>query len=131
MLKKKKGGGGGGGGAKRKKKQRKPKEYEGVYFRCTTHSVVGDVLRSRPGWTEVDPESDDYDFNWSDVHWVHENVKNGSHALVNHFPNHYELTRKDLLIKNVKRMRKSLRKSVHRDAFERFFLNAADVTRTL
>lgn len=30
------------------------------------------------------------------------------HQRVNHFRNHYELTRKDLLVKNVKRMRKQL-----------------------
>ena len=27
---------------------------------------------------------------------------------INHFPNHYELTRKDLLVKNIKRYRKDL-----------------------
>lgn len=30
--------------------------------------------------------------------------------IINHFPNHYELTRKDLLVKNVKRYRKELEK---------------------
>ena len=30
--------------------------------------------------------------------------------MVNHFPNHYELTRKDLMIKNIKRYRKELEK---------------------
>ncbi|XP_048463822.1 polyglutamylase complex subunit TTLL1-like [Rhincodon typus] len=30
--------------------------------------------------------------------------------IVNHFPNHYELTRKDLMIKNIKRYRKELEK---------------------
>jgi len=28
--------------------------------------------------------------------------------VINHFPNHYELTRKDLLVKNIKRYRKEL-----------------------
>lgn len=28
--------------------------------------------------------------------------------IINHFPNHYELTRKDLLVKNIKRYRKEL-----------------------
>ena len=28
--------------------------------------------------------------------------------IVNHFPNHYELTRKDLMVKNIKRYRKEL-----------------------
>ena len=30
--------------------------------------------------------------------------------IVNHFPNHYELTRKDLMVKNIKRFRKNLDK---------------------
>lgn len=28
--------------------------------------------------------------------------------IINHFPNHYELSRKDLLVKNIKRYRKDL-----------------------
>jgi tubulin polyglutamylase TTLL9 len=32
------------------------------------------------------------------------------HQRVNHFRNHYELTRKDLLIKNLKRIKKQLEK---------------------
>lgn len=31
-----------------------------------------------------------------------------SFRIINHFPNHYELTRKDLLVKNIKRYRKDL-----------------------
>ena len=30
--------------------------------------------------------------------------------MINHFPNHYELTRKDLMVKNIKRYRKELEK---------------------
>ncbi|EDO26332.1 predicted protein [Nematostella vectensis] len=30
--------------------------------------------------------------------------------VINHFPNHYELTRKDLMLKNIKRYRKELEK---------------------
>jgi len=30
--------------------------------------------------------------------------------VINHFPNHYELTRKDLMVKNIKRYRKDLEK---------------------
>ena len=29
---------------------------------------------------------------------------------MNHFPNHYELTRKDLMVKNIKRYRKDMEK---------------------
>jgi tubulin polyglutamylase TTLL1 len=37
----------------------------------------------------------------------------GELQLLNHFPNHYELTRKDLMCKNVKRYRKDLEKENH------------------
>lgn len=33
--------------------------------------------------------------------------------IINHFPNHYELTRKDLMVKNIKRFRKDLEKEGH------------------
>jgi tubulin polyglutamylase TTLL1 len=33
-----------------------------------------------------------------------------STRVINHFPNHYELTRKDLMVKNIKRYRKELEK---------------------
>ena len=37
-------------------------------------------------------------------------IRLGDHQLVNHFPNHYELTRKDLMVKNIKRYKKELEK---------------------
>jgi tubulin polyglutamylase TTLL1 len=37
-------------------------------------------------------------------------IRLGDHQVVNHFPNHYELTRKDLMVKNLKRYRKELEK---------------------
>ena len=33
-----------------------------------------------------------------------------SYRVINHFPNHYELTRKDCIVKNIKRYRKDLEK---------------------
>jgi tubulin polyglutamylase TTLL1 len=32
------------------------------------------------------------------------------YRLINHFPNHFELTRKDLMVKNIKRWRKDMEK---------------------
>ncbi|KAF4009577.1 hypothetical protein G4228_000920 [Cervus hanglu yarkandensis] len=37
-------------------------------------------------------------------HWLSDD------QIVNHFPNHYELTREDLMVKNIKRYRKELEK---------------------
>lgn len=50
---------------------------------------------------------------WS--RWIHHELTQMHLAdwqRINHFPNHYELTRKDLLIKNLKRAKKQLEKEV-------------------
>lgn len=65
------------------------------------------------GWMSCDPE-DDWNFYWASVHTVRSifNVETGfrlnDDQILNHFPNHYELTRKDLMVKNIKRYRKAL-----------------------
>ena len=41
-------------------------------------------------------------------------IRPGEHQIVNHFPNHYELTRKDLM-KNMRRYRKELEGGARRD----------------
>ncbi|KAJ3087518.1 putative tubulin polyglutamylase ttll9, partial [Quaeritorhiza haematococci] len=82
-----------------------------VRFRTGLRNTVSDVMKDR-GWREVDSESD-WDFFWADVHWVHENFDHmylQEYQRINHYRNHYELTRKDLLVKNVKRMIKTIEK---------------------
>lgn len=37
-------------------------------------------------------------------------IRLNENQLINHFPNHLELTRKDLMVKNIKRFRKELEK---------------------
>lgn len=47
--------------------------------------------------------------------WIHHELDKmhlNDWQRVNHFPNHYELTRKDLLIKNLKRAKKQLDREV-------------------
>ncbi|CAG4982999.1 unnamed protein product [Colias eurytheme] len=69
----------------------------------------------RRGWKEVNPE-DDWNIYWSNTINCRNifNLENGyrlhDNQLINHFPNHYELVRKDLLVKNIKRYRKELEK---------------------
>jgi hypothetical protein len=36
-------------------------------------------------------------------------IRLGEHQMINHFPNHYELTRKDLMVKNLKRYKKVMK----------------------
>ncbi len=47
--------------------------------------------------------------------WIHhelDKVHLTEWQRINHFPNHYELTRKDLLIKNLKRTKRQLEREV-------------------
>jgi len=37
---------------------------------------------------------------------LHLGIRLTDHQVINHFPNHYELTRKDLMVKNLKRYKK-------------------------
>ncbi|XP_030845156.1 probable tubulin polyglutamylase TTLL1 [Strongylocentrotus purpuratus] len=67
------------------------------------------------GWIQVGGD-DDWNFYWSTVGTTRNifNVDSGyrmqDDQVLNHFPNHYELTRKDLMVKNIKRYRKDLEK---------------------
>uniref|UniRef100_A0A3B3BH90 Tubulin tyrosine ligase-like family, member 1 n=1 Tax=Oryzias melastigma TaxID=30732 RepID=A0A3B3BH90_ORYME len=66
-------------------------------------------------WVQV-TESEDWNFYWMSIQTIRNvfSVDTGyrlsDDQMVNHFPNHYELTRKDLMIKNIKRYRKDLEK---------------------
>ncbi|CAD7702065.1 unnamed protein product [Ostreobium quekettii] len=71
----------------------------------------------RRGWVRTTPDnSDDWDLYWSNVHtakqiFLPENgLRLEPHQFINHFPNHYELTRKDLMVKNLKRYQKQVKK---------------------
>ncbi|RLU21017.1 hypothetical protein DMN91_007633 [Ooceraea biroi] len=65
------------------------------------------------GWTQVGPD-DDWNFYWAatqscrSIFSVETGYRMEDNQIINHFPNHYELTRKDLLVKNIKRYRKDL-----------------------
>ena len=66
------------------------------------------------GWIEGSPS--DYNFYWSNVGNFHKLIVDHTARLqdtqiINHFPNHLELTRKDLMVKNIKRYRKDWEKS--------------------
>uniref|UniRef100_A0A4W6FF44 Tubulin tyrosine ligase-like family, member 1 n=1 Tax=Lates calcarifer TaxID=8187 RepID=A0A4W6FF44_LATCA len=66
-------------------------------------------------WIQV-AENEDWNFYWMSIQTIRNvfSVDTGyrlsDDQMVNHFPNHYELTRKDLMIKNIKRYRKELEK---------------------
>lgn len=68
------------------------------------------------GW-ERTVDDEDWNVYWASVGTVRKifSLESGfrlrEDQIVNHFPNHYELTRKDLMVKNIKRYRKILERS--------------------
>ena len=61
----------------------------------------------RNGWVRT--EGDDWNVGWFNVGNIRgmfhpdSGVRLGDHQMVNHYPNHYELTNKDNMVKNIKR----------------------------
>lgn len=73
----------------------------------------------RRGWRRVrDDDDEDWDIYWASVHSIRQifNPESGrrlaENQVVNHYPNHYELTRKDLMARNIKRYRKEREKQL-------------------
>lgn len=89
-------------------KQRDQRNF--IRFKCVLTNTILDVLRQRPGWVEVKDEGE-WDFYWCDISWLRENfgyTYMDEHVRICHFRNHYELTRKNFMVKNLKRFRKQL-----------------------
>ncbi|KAK3749516.1 hypothetical protein RRG08_043422 [Elysia crispata] len=85
-----------------------------IRFKCFLQNTILDVLRSRPGWQEVQGDGE-WDFYWCEREWLHANYDTmflQEHQKILHFRNHYELTRKNLMVKNLKRMRKQTDREV-------------------
>ena len=90
-------------------------------FRTFLHNTICDVMLSR-GWKETDSETE-WDFFWADVHWMREcfdHIHFDEGQRINHFRNHFEMTRKDLLNKNLKRIRKQLQREDKREEAEKY-----------
>ncbi|ETI55253.1 hypothetical protein F443_02072 [Phytophthora nicotianae P1569] len=85
-----------------------------VRFRTSLRNTVLDVMKRQGCWIETDSDLD-WDLHWADVGWIRENLDAFTplqdHQRINHFQNHYELTRKDLLVKNLKRVKRQLERS--------------------
>jgi len=80
-------------------------------------SVLIDNFEKR-GWVQVSSD-EDWNFYWTNVMTTRNifsldtGYRLSDDQIINHFPNHYELTRKDLMVKNIKRFRKDLEKEGH------------------
>eukprot|EP00892_Ulva_mutabilis_P002744 jgi/Ulvmu1/12470/UM009_0122.1 len=93
-----------------------------IRFRTTMHGTVVLQVMLWRGWTEVEDEYD-WDIFWSDVATVgidsgFEHSKLHDKQRLNHFPRHMELTRKDLMVKNLKKWRRQLTKAGHAQQIE-------------
>ncbi|XP_052816470.1 probable tubulin polyglutamylase TTLL9 isoform X3 [Mya arenaria] len=65
----------------------------------------------------------DWDFHWCDREWLHANYDTmflQEHQKILHFRNHYELTRKNLMVKNLKRLRKQTEREMGKKEAESF-----------
>ena len=75
---------------------------------------------TRRGWART--EADDWNVYWANVMTVRaifhpdSGFRPADAQLINHFPNHYELTRKDLMVKNITRWRKACEKEAALEA---------------
>ncbi|XP_014241148.1 probable tubulin polyglutamylase TTLL1 isoform X1 [Cimex lectularius] len=103
---------GGKAKAKRRILTNPPSKIKVTYCTDLDKSVLIGNFEKR-GWSQVGPE-DDWNFYWAGIQTcrnlfsLDSGYRMNDHQTINHFPNHYELTRKDLLVKNIKRYRKEL-----------------------
>lgn len=83
-----------------------------IKYQTNFHNVISSVMKSRPGWMNGrEEEEKKVDFFWAETIWMHEKFDTiyfAEHVKVNHFPRFYELTRKNLLAKNLKRFQKMM-----------------------
>lgn len=77
-------------------------------FKCTFSGTVADAMRRR-GWKEVDENKDDWDIFWCDMTQMRDLFQNGKlleeHQKLGHFRNCQELSRKNQLVKNLKKLK--------------------------
>uniref|UniRef100_A0A0K0F259 Tubulin--tyrosine ligase-like protein 9 n=1 Tax=Strongyloides venezuelensis TaxID=75913 RepID=A0A0K0F259_STRVS len=78
-----------------------------IYWKCALSNTIYEVLVNRKNFYPV--QNDSWNFYWVNREWMNTNFdkhKFKDNQLVCHFRNDYELTRKDNLIKNLKKARK-------------------------
>eukprot|EP00038_Savillea_parva_P027287 m.58753 g.58753 ORF g.58753 m.58753 type:complete len:451 (-) comp7840_c1_seq1:1052-2404(-) len=91
----------------------RPTRQAQIRYRTGFTNVVLDVFIAM-GWRRA-AEDEAWDVYWCEVGWVHDmpsTMQLSSSARVCHFPTHFELTRKDRSVTNMKRLRKKLEREV-------------------
>ncbi|CAX63960.1 tubulin--tyrosine ligase [Plasmodium falciparum NF54] len=87
-----------------------------VKFRTDFRNTIFDLFLHRK-WELTNHETD-WNLCWSEKDWINEvydTICFKSDQYVNHYRNYYELTRKDLLAKNIKRLKKQYEKTKNED----------------
>ena len=93
-----------------------------IRFRTNFTNTILDVMRAR-GWVETVDEEAPFDFQWAEREWVYADIDTMHFEpwqRVNHFRNGRELCRKDLLSKNVKRVRRQFEKEGNAEMAARY-----------
>ncbi|KAJ9580280.1 hypothetical protein L9F63_004093, partial [Diploptera punctata] len=79
-----------------------------IKFRCDFSTTISEVLRDR-GWYQVGEDDESWNLFWCEVNQLKmtlDEKRLNLHQRVPHFRNHYELTRKNLLARNLKRLKR-------------------------
>lgn len=82
-------------------------EPKRIKFKADIERGVVITIFERNGWSRT--EGDDWQVGWFTVSNIRamfhpdSGIRFGDQQMVNHYPNHYELTRKDNMVKNIKR----------------------------
>ncbi|XP_046633141.1 polyglutamylase complex subunit TTLL1-like isoform X1 [Daphnia pulicaria] len=102
------------------------------YFTDMEKSVVTANFLKR-GWTSATSD-EDWNFYWANTQTcrslfsAESSYRLGDYQMINHFPNHYELTRKDLMVKNIKRYKREQDKERETRERSQFNLEFVPVT---
>ena len=95
------------------------KQYK---FKCTYSATVVDTLKRR-GWGEVDENSDDWDIFFCDLNQLRDIFASNQPLLdnqrVGHFRNCFEISRKNLMVKNLKRLKSRIERAFGKEEGEK------------
>jgi len=98
------------------KKRRCPCPHRPIRYKTNFRNIILKVFKDLE-WKACEDDMD-WDIIWADREWMRDCfdvVHLHPHQRVNHFRNGYEITRKDLLIKNLKRSKRALIKGGHKE----------------
>ena len=91
-------------------------------FKCTYSATVVDTMKRR-GWVEVDENSDDWDIFFCDLNQLRDifssNIPLVDNQRVGHFRNCFEISRKNLMVKNLKRLKSGIERAFGKEEGEK------------